>query len=45
MSFDISGIRSFESLNTPADPSRENDEVLGKTAFLELMIAQVSNQD
>lgn len=45
MSFDIAGIRSFESLNAPADPSRGSEEELGKTAFLELMIAQISNQD
>ena len=45
MSFDVAGIRSLEDLSAPPAPNRESDEELGRTAFLELMIAQISNQD
>ena len=41
---DVAGIRSFEAL-APPPAERGADEELGKTAFLQLMIAQISNQD
>ena len=44
MSFEIGSIRSLNDLNAPA-VDRAQEEELGKTAFLELMIAQISNQD
>ena len=46
MSLEIpSDIRSLNSLSQSSAPTRNPEEELGKTAFLELMIAQVSNQD
>lgn len=45
MSFDVAGIRSLQDLSAPPEPDRGADEELGRTAFLELMIAQISNQD
>ena len=46
MSFDVTGIRSLEEFNrVPAAGLEDPNEELGKTAFLELMIAQISNQD
>ena len=43
---DAVGLRSFRDLNplSQADGT-DQDEELGKTAFLELMIAQINNQD
>jgi flagellar basal-body rod modification protein FlgD len=41
---EIEGLRSFEALTQPADDRGDNEE-LGKTQFLELMIAQLENQD
>ncbi len=41
---DIEGFRSFEALTAPAADRGDNEE-LGKTQFLELMIAQLENQD
>ncbi|MEM7101083.1 MAG: flagellar hook assembly protein FlgD [Pseudomonadota bacterium] len=46
MQIDIpSDIRALNSLSQSAAPTRDPEEELGRTAFLELMIAQVSNQD
>ncbi len=46
MQIDLPGdIRTLNSLSQTNAPTRNPDEELGKTAFLELMIAQVSNQD
>lgn len=46
MQIDIpSDIRSLNSLSQTSAPTRETEEELGKTAFLELMIAQIQNQD
>ena len=44
MSFEIPGVRSFSNVPEPAG-QRGGEEELGKTAFLELMIAQIKNQD
>lgn len=44
MSFEIPGVRSFSNVPEPA-ADRGGEEELGKTAFLELMIAQIKNQD
>lgn len=41
---EIEGFRSLEALTAPA-VEREDNEELGKTQFLELMIAQLENQD
>ena len=38
-------IRSLNSLSQSSAPLRDPEEELGKTAFLELMIAQIQNQD
>ena len=44
MSIEVPGVTNFSSVAPPKD-KREGDEELGKTAFLELMIAQIKNQD
>ncbi len=44
MDVQIPGIRSLDEFTTSAAP-RESEEELGRTAFLELMIAQIQNQD
>lgn len=41
---EIPGLRSFDALTAPASERGDNEE-LGKTQFLELMIAQLENQD
>lgn len=45
MSLDLSAVRSLESVRTEAGKPAGLDKELGRTAFLELMIAQVQNQD
>lgn len=45
MSLDLSSVRTVRDLNTSATPPGSKEKELGKTAFLELMIAQVQNQD
>ena len=42
---DIPGIRSLEETRQTPVGGRTQEEELGRTAFLELMIAQISNQD
>ena len=38
-------LRSLEDFNTRTAVERDSEEELGRTAFLELMIAQIENQD
>jgi flagellar basal-body rod modification protein FlgD len=45
MALEIPGVRSFENNPALRDPARAQEDELGKTAFLELMIAQIKNQD
>lgn len=45
MAFEVPGVRSFGNVAEPIAERTNNDEELGKTAFLELMIAQIQNQD
>jgi flagellar basal-body rod modification protein FlgD len=45
MSLDLSSVRTVNELNTSATAPGNKEKELGKTAFLELMIAQVQNQD
>ena len=42
---EISGIRSLNELQAPVGGTRDPDEELSRTTFLELMIAQIENQD
>lgn len=42
---DLNGIRSVEEFRQAPVGDRSGEEELGKTAFLQLMIAQISNQD
>ncbi len=44
MAIQVPGVTSFSSVAPPKN-NRDSDEELGKTAFLELMIAQIKNQD
>ena len=45
MEINVPGVRSFGAVAEAFTPDAENEEALGKTAFLELMIAQIRNQD
>lgn len=45
MAFEVPGVTSYGNVAEPAGKRPNNDEELGKTAFLELMIAQIQNQD
>ena len=45
MDIAVPGVRSFGAVAEAITPGPENEEELGKTAFLELMIAQIENQD
>ncbi len=45
MSLDLSALRALESVQSEASKPKGLDKELGRTAFLELMIAQVQNQD
>jgi flagellar basal-body rod modification protein FlgD len=45
MQVDFPNVRSLEELSPNNTQTRNAEEELGKTAFLELMIAQISNQD
>lgn len=45
MAFEVPGVRSFSTVQEPVTDRTNNQEELGKTAFLELMIAQIQNQD
>ena len=45
MSFEVPGVRSFSNVAEPIGPRGGGEQELGKTAFLELMIAQIKNQD
>ena len=45
MAIEVPGVSSFSGLSAPALDRSNNEEALGKTAFLELMIAQIKNQD
>lgn len=46
MEVSIPGVRSLSEVNTAPEPSLDGVEnELGRTAFLELMIAQIQNQD
>ncbi len=45
MAFEVPGVRSFSAVQEPVIDRTSNQEELGKTAFLELMIAQIQNQD
>ena len=45
MSLDLSSVRTINELNPGATAPGSKEKELGKTAFLELMIAQVQNQD
>ena len=44
MSIEVPGVRSLDEFTTRSAP-RDTEEELGRTAFLELMIAQIQNQD
>jgi len=45
MEIDVPGIRSLNEFSQTNAPARAEEDELGRTAFLELMIAQVSNQN
>ena len=45
MDIQIPGVRSLEQFSQSSAPTRSVEDELGRTAFLELMIAQVQNQD
>ncbi len=45
MTLELSSVRTISDLNASATAPGNKEEELGKTAFLELMIAQVQNQD
>lgn len=42
---EISGIRSLDDLQAPVGGTSDPDDELSRTTFLELMIAQIENQD
>jgi flagellar basal-body rod modification protein FlgD len=45
MAIEVPGVSSYNSVAAPPQDRANNEEALGKTAFLELMIAQIKNQD
>lgn len=45
MEIEVPGVRNFSNVPEPKEPRGSGEDELGKTAFLELMIAQIKNQD